>query len=71
MEKTEEEARKLGYDKRIFYLEDRDFIFNSITYEHFIRDDIDFVVVKRGKKFSLMRKSKDINTIHREHYLPI
>jgi len=60
---SEKKANRRGYDKRIFDFTDEDFIFGSRTYRDFIRDKIDFVVVEKNHKFSLMRKSKDISLI--------
>jgi len=61
MQISEIEATRLGYDKAIFSFEDKEFILGCHTYQEFIRDEIDFVLVKKNNKFNLFRKSKDIS----------
>ena len=59
-ELTLKEATDLGYDRKIFEEYTKtEVLKNTLTYQDFIRDDIDFAFVTRGKKSNLYRKQRD------------
>ena len=58
---TQVEAEILGFNRKMFSsFEQEDFIFGSNTYQDFIRDKVDFVIIELNNKFNLMRKSKEV-----------
>lgn len=45
---SQEEAETMGFDRKIFNsFEDESFIFGSITYQHFIRDNVNFIIIEK------------------------
>ncbi len=57
---TEKTAKSRGYTKLIFntYGKEAD-VKATHTYQDFLRDKVDFVIVKKGNKINLMRKKRD------------
>ncbi len=57
---TKNEAKLRGYTQFIFSTYDKEEnIKATVTYQSFVRDKVDFVIVQKGDSINLMRKKRD------------